>query len=547
MPVVTLYFDRLERILGKKLSKDKIISKLPFIGLDIEEETKDHVIVEYSPNRPDYSIDYGIASSLQGLLGIKTGMPKLKIKKGKDALIVNPSVREVRPFVTAIEAKNGKLDQETIRQLIAMQEDLDNGIGRRRKKTSIGIHDLDKISFPLTYTTKGKNHKFIPLNLSPEMSISEILERHEMGIKYGHLLGNSKKVPVILDSNSHTISFPPITNSERTKISTNTRNLLVEVTAIEKNAAEDTLAVMANILQDAGFELISIKISGANNSTPLLKPKSMTLDADLVNKMLGTEISISKIISALRKSRLDAKGKGKKINCTIPRYRTDIFGPMDLVEEVVLGYGIEKLVPTIPESVSIGQKDKDTTTLDSISSIMIGLGFSEVMNFGLISQRVLCDYTKRDPSKIVSVSDSKSQEHTILRNAILPGLFDTLSRNIHESYPQKIFEAGVVFLQNNDEINEEIHLACVSAHNDASFTEIKSILQSFLKTTFGFGCRTATSSNPMFLDGRSADIFVNNDKVGEIGEVSPEVIDNFKLRVPIVGFEMKLTGFILNK
>jgi len=540
MPVVTLYFDRLERILGKKRSKDKIISKLPFIGLDIEEETKDHVNVEYSPNRPDYSIDYGIASSLQGLLGIKTGMPKLKIKKGKDALRVDLAVRKVRPFVTAIEAKNGRLDQKTIRQIIAMQEDLDNGIGRRRKKTSIGIHDLDKISFPLRYTTTGKNHKFTPLDSSQEMSITEILKKDVMGIKYGHLLGNSTTVPIILDSNNHPISFPPIINSKLTKISQNTRNLLVEVTAMEKNAAEDTIAVIANILQYAGFELFSIKISGANNSTPLLKPKNMELDADLVNKILGTEISIPKIVLALRKTRLDAKVKGKKIICTIPRYRTDIFGPMDLVEEVALGYGIENLVPTIPESVSIGQKNKITITLDSISSIMIGLGFSEVMNFGLVSQRVLCDYTKRDPSKIVSVSDSKSQEHTILRNSILPGLIDTLSRNIHESYPQKIFETGVVFLQNKEEIKEEKHLACVSAHNDASFTEIKSILQSFHITTFGSGCRTATSSNPMFLDGRSADIFVINDKVGEIGEISPEVIDNFKLRVPIAGFEMKL-------
>src|SRR5438309_2557334 len=213
MPVVTLYFDRLERIIGKKLSKDRIISILPLIGLDIEEETKDHVNVEYSPNRPDYSTDYGIASSLQGLLGIKTGMPKLKIKKRKDAILVNPSVRKVRPFVTAIEAKNGKLDDETIQQIIVMQEDLHNGIGRRRKKTSIGIHDLDKISFPLTYTTTSRNHKFIPLESSHEMTINEILEKNETGIKYGHLIKNSDKAPIIFDSNGNTISFPPIINS----------------------------------------------------------------------------------------------------------------------------------------------------------------------------------------------------------------------------------------------------------------------------------------------------------------------------------------------
>lgn len=541
MPVVTLYFNRLASILGKKIPKEKIISTLPFIGLDIEEETKNYVNVEYSPNRPDYSTDYGIASSLQGLLGIKTGMPKLKIKKGKDAIIVNPSIRKVRPFVTAIEAKNGNLDDESIQQLIVMQEDLHNGIGRRRKKTSIGIHDLDKISFPLTYTTTSKSHKFIPLESSQEMSINEILEKNETGIKYGHLVKN-ERVPVILDSKGHTISFPPIINSERTKISKNTKNLLVEVTAIEKNAAEDTLAVIANILQDAGFELVSIRISGANNSTPLLKPKSMILDAELANKILGIQISIPKMISTLRKCRLDAKGKGKKIICTIPRYRTDIFGSMDLVEEVALGYGIENLEPKIPESISVGQKNKITTILDSISSIMIGLGFSEVMNLGLVSQRVLYDYTKRDASKIISVSDSKSQEHTILRNAILPGLIDTLSRNIHETYPQMLFEIGTIFLKNNDEIKEELHLACVSAHNDISFTEIKSVLQSFLKTTFGLVCKTITSTNSMFVEGRSADIFVNNHKIGEIGEILPEILGNFKLRVPVAGFEIKLTG-----
>ncbi len=273
----------------------------------------------------------------------------------------------------------------------------------------------------------------------------------------------------------------------------------------------------------------------------MLKPRSMVFDSELVNKTLGIKISIPVMVSALRKSRLDAQGKGKKIICTIPRFRTDIFGQMDLVEEVALGYGIENLEPTIPESISIGQKNKITTTLDSISSVMIGLGYSEVMNLGLSSQRVLYDFTKRDVSKIISVIDSKSQEHTILRNAILPGLIDTLSRNIHESYPQMFFETGTVFLKNNDEIKEEIHLACISAHNDVNFTSIKSVLQSFLKTTFGLECKTITSSNPMFIDGRGADIFVGN-KIGEIGEILPEISDNFKLRVPIAGFEIRLTG-----
>ncbi|WKT58122.1 hypothetical protein QVH35_00920 [Candidatus Nitrosotenuis chungbukensis] len=82
MPVVTLYLDRLQRLVGKA-NKSKILDVLPFLGLDIEEEQKDFVRVEYSPNRPDYATDVGIASGLQGLLGIKKGQVKVSVKKEK--------------------------------------------------------------------------------------------------------------------------------------------------------------------------------------------------------------------------------------------------------------------------------------------------------------------------------------------------------------------------------------------------------------------------------------------------------------------------------
>ena len=130
-------------------------------------------------------------------------------------------------------------------------------------------------------------------------------------------------------------------SSAITIVSKNTKNILVEVTAIDKRAAEDTLSVVASTLQVAGFQLFSVKIFGGNNSTPLLNTKKMNLDVNLINKVLGLNLSSSAIASSLRKSRLDAVPKKNKIICTIPRFRFDIFGPMDLVEEVALGYGIK--------------------------------------------------------------------------------------------------------------------------------------------------------------------------------------------------------------
>ena len=544
MPVIALYYSRLQKLVGK-VSKKQISESLPFLGLDVESEDEKTVRVEYSPNRPDYSTDFGIALGLQGLLGIKTGAIKLKIKKSNQYKInATPSVSKIRPYVTGIVAKNGKINDDVLEQLIQMQEDLHMGIGRKRKKSSIGIHDLNKISFPLLYTTTTRNHKFIPLNSEKELSISEIIRDTQTGKDYGDLIGQSNQVPIIVDSNKKTVSFPPIINAAITTVTTKTKNLFVEVTGINKDDAEDMLSVVATILQSAGFTLEHIQISGAKNSSPKLQEKKMIVNSSLINQTLGLNLNTSKIISSLKKSRLDAVSRGKNIVCTIPAYRFDIFGPMDLVEEVALGYGIQNFEPTISPSQTIGQTNPVSLQLKSLDQTMIGLGFLEALNSSLSSKRVLYDMTNRDSKKIISVLDSKSQEHTILRDSIFPGLIENLSRNIHESYPQKIFETGSIFNLDNP-ISEKTNLAVISAHKDANFTEIKSVLQTALKIGFGIQIETKTAINPSFKNGHCANVIFNKNIIGIIGEIDSKIVDNYKIRVPVVGFEISLSDSIL--
>jgi phenylalanyl-tRNA synthetase beta chain len=175
---------------------------------------------------------------------------------------------------------------------------------------------------------------------------------------------------------------------------------------------------------------------------------------------------------------------------------------------------------------------------------MIGLGFLEALNSSLSSKRVLYEMTNRDSKNIISVLDSKSQEHTILRDSILPGLIENLSRNIHESYPQKMFETGNIFNLEKP-ISEKINLAVISAHKDANFTEIKSILQTLLKIGFRIEIQTKTVTNPSFKDGHCANIIFNGNVVGIIGEIDSAIIENYKIRVPVVGFEISLSESIL--
>ena len=549
MPVVELNINRIKKLISGQVTKKKIIENLPFLGLDIESQDGDQIRVEYSPNRPDYSTDFGIALGLQGLLGTKKGIFKTNIKKeGKYEIKVNSSVSKIRPFVTGIVAKNGIIDDQTIKQLMNMQEDLHLGIGRKRKKSSIGLHDLDKISFPLTYTTTSRDHKFVPLNSTVESTISNILSETDVGQNYGWTLGDSKNVPVIIDREENTISFPPIINAAITTVTTKTKNILVEVTSIDKDAAEDMLSVVSTILQIAGFQISELKITGGKNSTPKLNSRIIQYEPKLTAQILGLDISISAMITSLKKCRLDATQNGKKIQCVIPRYRFDIFGSMDIVEEIALGYGIQNLEPKLSTSETLGEKSVITKKLELISKTVVGLGFTEVLNSTLTSENSFVLTNRAQMGSLsLSVLDSKSQEHTILRDLILPGLIENISKNIHESYPQKIFETGIVFRAPTK--YESQHLGVVMAYKESNFSEMKAILQSILKTGLKLDMTTEfpnENSNTeygtrIFSKGRFAKILVHDMIVGYVGEINSEVLDNFKIRTPVVGFDIDLS------
>jgi phenylalanyl-tRNA synthetase beta chain len=556
VPVVNIKFERLKRLIsGVKMNK--VLDTLPFIGVDIEDVSKDMIRVEYNPNRPDLSSDYGVIRALRGLLDIETGLPKFKLA-GRSGLVVNideASVRKIRPYLIALVAKNGTLDDETLKQLIVMQEDLHNGVGRRRRKASIGIHNLDAIQFPVIYETVSGDYSFIPLDESSEFTIDQILKDLDIGKQYGHILSAFDRYPIIVDSAGKVLSFPPIINSQATKVNDRCRNLFVEITATDRETAEDLLAIIAMTLYDAGFEIrtVSIVHSASRNKkieTPYMKPKVIPADIGYINSVLGLTLGTKQMITCLKKSRLDAKAVDrKKIVCTIPRYRIDIYDPIDISEEVAIGYGIYNLKPQFPTSPTAGNKDPLSVYFNKIREAMIGLGMIESLNFMLTSKEVQYGLFGIIPTKdVLSVDSSKSIEHEILRESIVPVLLQSLSYNIHEQYPQRLFEIGKTFVKSTPTmIEERWSVGAAIAHTDASYTEIKSTMQALLRSCFGKEATTKASTNPMFMEGRCAEVIFDGKFVGILGEIIPRALENLKLRVPVAAFEINLLAIIKDK
>ena len=536
MPVVRIDISRFSKMVGA--NKKKLIDRLPYIGLDIEGIEKDSVRVEYSPNRPDFGTDFGIARAMKGLLGKDAGLPRFATSPSRISISYDRRLSSVRPFIACATATGLDLDDEDIRQVISLQEDLHNGLGRRRKVVAIGLHDMDAIKPPLSYTAVASSFKFVPLGGNRELSIRSILDGSDEGRAYGGALAGSKLFPVITDSRGTVLSFPPIINGDVTKVTSKTKNVFIDVTSTDQKAGDDVLAVLATTLAEAGGKLGTVSIAYPNpRVTPDLEPRKIPLDASLVRSVLGMNLSQAEIVKSLARSRIGVQGK----YALGPRYRIDLLHPVDLAEEVGLGYGMDRIGPIYPPSKRPGSFDRFEDFLDSASTVMAGSGMIEMMTFELTDEKCLYSNFGRPSSEKVAVHNPKSLEHSVLRDALIPTLMASLSKNVKSDYPQRIFEIGRVYSKARGEVSESWHLACLVAHSQSSFTEAKMFLESVCRIMAGKEASATAGQHWAFSPGRCAVAKVAKSELGHVGEVRPEVIDAFGLGVPVSGFEFDLT------
>jgi len=551
MPTITLERDRFSAFVGRDLSVEEMAKWLPWLGTDTEEVGSDYVKIEYNPNRVDFSSYGGVARAFRGLMGWETGMPNFTVKQGNIVLKVDKSVAEVRPYVVSAVVRGLKIDYEAIRELMEMQEDLHWMVGRDRKKASIGVHNLDAVEPPFSYITCAPNEiKFVPLDKTEEMTPQEVLKKHEKGVAYRSHVDWASRYPLIVDRKGQVLSFPPIINGELTRVDNNTRNLFIDVTGTELNAISRSLNVLVTALADMGgtIENVSVEYPDQVLVTPDLTPQKMNLHVDYSNERLGLNFSEAQTIEALQKSRLDAKKVEKGIlDVTIPAYRIDILHEIDLVEEVAIGYGFFNLTPTKPATVTTGKEHQVNEVANAVRQIMVGLGFVEALNFVLANEVDHYQKMRRKPEGLVTLANPVSTEYSIIRNDLLPSLMRNLADNRHHVFPQQMFEVSdVIILDDASETYTErrIHAAGVSSHPTANFTEIKSILEALLMNLGLKNWTVQEAGHPSFLQGRVATVSIRGTELGVVGEIHPEVLNNFELENPTSAFEIDLQKII---
>lgn len=544
MPVVTVYFERLFSMLNGSISREELIDKIPYLSLDIEEITDEYIRIEYNPNRPDFSTDYGLARALNSFLQFKSKSDSYIINESDISITVDRSTSKVRQYIVAALVKDINLDDESIRQIINMQEDLHNGIGRKRRKVSIGIHNFNVIKPPIYYKTVDENFSFVTLNNSKASTIREILDDTDVGKSYGHILSENSIYPILVDSADGVLSFPPIVNGDLTRLTNETRNLFIDITGTDLNAVNNALSVLFTTLADAGGQVHSVKVNYGEQSliTPKINSNKLPVDLSYAKSLLGLDISEKDAIGYLQRCGMNSIIENNTVMVKPPPYRFDLIHPVDLVEEIAIGYGVNNITPTIPSTNLAGNPNNKQRIISTVREVLIGLGLIETMTFGLISNEQLIKSNMKDEQ--IKVVETKSIEHEILKKSNIPSILHTLSRNIHNSYPQRIFELARIFKVESS-IIEPYHVTVALSHAKVNFTEGKSFLTALGQQLFNHQFSTRRTDNPVFLNGRSADIFdADKTNIGIIGEVHPEVLENFSIRTPVVLFDINLEKFL---
>jgi phenylalanyl-tRNA synthetase beta chain len=543
MPTITFSLKDLQHLIGKKITVEELhelshYGKGDFEGYD--EETDEAKIDFGDTNLPYLWSVEGFARLLKGILGLQKGIPEIKVNRGDYQVIVDKSVMKYRPYIACFAAKGRKMDDYLIKQMVQLQEKFCESYGRRRQKVSIGLYSYRRLKFPVHYRAADPTSiEFVPLEFKAKMNLKEILAEHPKGKDYGWVLEGFEKYPILMDDKNEVMSFVPIINSNFTgKLEIGDEDLLFEATGIDEEAVNLAAAIFAYALHDRGFNIYSVEAKYPNRKImmPDLKNEIIQIKSGQINNLFGLDLKESEVKQLLEKSQYDFDGWKVKI----PAYRNDILHPYDVIEDIGIAYGFDRIKELPLTTFTHGSTFKLNEFIDKAREIVVGLGYQEVLSAILTNKEILYRRMNFGDFGTIEIDDYMSETYSVIRSWLLPSLMEVLSKNKHVGFPQKVFEQGLVNSRKNEEIMESHRIAVASSHEDANYTDMRQVLDYIMKC-FGLSCDIEETEHSSFIEGRVGRAIVKGKKVAYLGEISPVVLSNWGLEMPVAALELNLT------
>jgi len=567
MPTITIFRQDLEQLLAgpskppSSVTHEQLDEWLMLVKGELKgqsPETGELRIELQDSNRPDLWCCEGIARQIRiKQAGTSAPYPFQSPRKPPvKQVVVGAGLEELRPYVAACMATGYQVTQEGLAQLIQTQEKLAEIFGRKRRTVSIGLYRLPAIEFPISYEAVAPDSaRFTPLGMTTVMTLSEMLLVHPKGLEFGGIVAGKQLVPLLRDTKGRILSFPPIINSrEIGEVRVGDDALFVEVTGTDLPMVILTLNILAANLADRGAAIEPVEVIypfktplGQRVVTPQDLGRERTFSLGTIERALGQAMDARDVTHALKSYGYEVKVANDDVTVRLPLYRHDLMHSMDVVEDVAISRGFSEFLPVMPSQFTVGGLSRLETLSDFARSLMVGMGFQEIISNILGSPQQLCDAMRLNGTewgRLVQVDNVMSQNFSALRQWMLPSLLRVEAASSRAFFPHRLFEAGEVARPDPaHELGADtvMVLGALIAHADANFSEIHSCLDALLYY-FDRSYKLESVPHPSFLEGRAGRI-VGEDGVvlGVIGELHPEVLEHWQITVPVVSFEINLS------
>jgi phenylalanyl-tRNA synthetase beta chain len=292
------------------------------------------------------------------------------------------------------------------------------------------------------------------------------------------------------------------------------------------------------------------------------KPKPILISAQEVKRISGLKVNIEEMLKVLKALGFECQesNSNSQISVSVPYWRSDVKCSADLVEEVVRIIGYEKIPITRLGSPLPQQKSKlslsarQSNLKGKLRNILAGFGFQEILTYSLVSLEKLQKLSPKLELKIppLKVANPMTREQEYLRTSLRSGLLATLSHN--QKFEQtgiRLFEIGKVFLPRGKDLPEEREMFCAVLSGPTAeiswqantepldFFDAKGVVESLLNQ-LGLKASFDVGDDEILFPGGGADIFVEDGKVGIVGDVHPRVAQAFELSNTICLIEIDL-------
>lgn len=560
MPTVSVNKAALYQLLEKNYTTEEFDALCFDFGIELDEDTTEHVLaarkkggkfaeeagepelkIELPANRYDLLCIEGLARGLRQFLG-KENPPPFTLSQPASLVecTVESSTSQIRPyFASAILHLDKPFTQEAYNSFIDLQDKLHQNLCRGRKLVAIGTHDLDTVKGPFRYMAKApQDIKFAPLNKEKEYTAEELMTLYESDrhlSKYLGIIRDSPLYPIIYDSEDKVLSMPPIINSNHSKITLNTRNIFIDVTATDQTKLDIVVNIIVAMFSqycDTPFQVEPVKITypdGTSRLSPNLAPRVTTASVKYINAALGLDLPPYEIVRLLNKMSLSAVPSASSpdiLDVSVPCTRPDILHECDIMEDVGVAYGFNNLPTGLPQTSTVAKPFPINKLGDVIRKECAMAGWVEVLPL------ILCSHDEnfawlnhKDEGSAIKLTNPATAEYQIVRTSLLPGLLKTLRENKALALPLKIFEVSDIAVQDPSKerkAHNYRHMAALYTDKKGGFEVVHGLLdrvmqilevpfigalneKKFAEAKEGYFLES--SEDPMYFPGRAATIY----------------------------------------